>query len=146
MNTNRGLTRFESPFFDLAKKFFNNDDFDFYPSFETRRNSGLSNISETDNEYVVEISAPGLKKEDIKIELENDILKISSDFEDQKEEKNDGYYRREFCRSSFERSFTLPKIVDKENISASMENGILSVSIPKLKEEKKKDSLKITIK
>jgi len=143
---NRGLTRFESPFFDLAKKFFNNDDFDFYPSFETRRNSGLSNISETDNEYVVEISAPGLKKEDIKIELENDILKISSDFEDQKEEKNDGYYRREFCRSSFERSFTLPKIVDKENISASMENGILSVSIPKLKEEKKKDSLKITIK
>lgn len=146
MNTNRGLTRFESPFFDLAKKFFNNDDFDFYPSFETRRNSGLSNISENENEYVVEISAPGLKKEDIKIELENDILKISSDFEDQKEEKNDGYYRREFCRSSFERSFTLPKIVDKENISASMENGILSVSIPKLKEEKKKDSLKITIK
>lgn len=143
---NRGLTRFESPFFDLAKKFFNNDDFDFYPSFETRRNSGLSNISENENEYVVEISAPGLKKEDIKIELENDILKISSDFEDQKEEKNDGYYRREFCRSSFERSFTLPKIVDKENISASMENGILSVSIPKLKEEKKKDSLKITIK
>lgn len=146
MNTNRGLTRFESPFFDLAKKFFNNDDFDFYPSFETRRNSGLSNISENENEYVVEISAPGLKKEDIKIELENDILKISSDFEDQKEEKNDGYYRREFCRSSFERSFTLPKIIDKENISASMENGILSVSIPKLKEEKKKDSLKITIK
>lgn len=146
MNTNRGLTRFESPFFDLAKKFFNNDDFDFYPSFETRRNSGLSNISENENEYVVEISAPGLKKEDIKIELENDILKISSDFEDQKEEKNDGYYRREFCRSSFERSFTLPNIVDKENISASMENGILSVSIPKLKEEKKKDSLKITIK
>ena len=142
---NRNLARFESPFFDLAKRFFDNNDFDFVPTFETRRNSGLSNISENENEYVVEISAPGLKKDEIKIELENDILKISSEIKDEKDEKRDGYYRVEFFKSSFERSFSLPKIVDKQNISAKMEDGILLVNIPKMKEEKK-ENLKITIK
>jgi len=137
------LMKTDTPFLNLAKKFFDNE-FEYIPAFE-RRNNGLSNVLEKENEYQIELSAPGLKKEDIKIELENDVLKISSNFEDQKEEKNDGYYRREFYKSSFERNFTLPKIANKNEISAQMENGILIVSIPKLKEEKT-ENIKISIK
>ena len=139
------LVTVRSPFLEMASKFFDNN-FDYYPSILERKNSGLSNVSENENEYLIEITAPGLKKEDIKIEIENDILKIYSDVEDSKEEKNDGYYRREFYKSSFERNFTLSNNVNKESISASMTDGILSVTIPKLKEEEKKSSLKITIK
>ena len=141
---NRNLARIDKPFFNLAKRFFDND-FDYFPFFENR-NGGLSNIMDKENEFLIEISAPGLKKEDIKIELDNDILRISSTIEDQKEENNDGYCRREFYKSSFERSFTVPKIADKNNISATMTDGILSVSVPKLKEEKKPDNIEIKIK
>ena len=145
---NRSLiSKTSSPFLDLAKQIFNDDMYVYTsPFFESKRSGGLSNVAENENEYVIEISAPGLKKEDIKIELENDVLKIYSDFEDQKEEQNDGYYRREFYKSSFERSFAIPKNVDKDAVTASMENGILNVVIPKLKEEKKNENIKITIK
>ena len=143
---NRSLVnRTENPFLDLARKFFDND-FDYYLPSSLTRNSGLSNVSENENEYLVEISAPGLKKEDIKIELENDVLKISSNIENQKEEKNEGYYRREFYKSSFERSFAIPKGANKDEISATMNDGILIVEIPKLKDEKKNENIKITIK
>ena len=142
---NRSLVnRTENPFLDLARRFFDND-FDYLPS-TLIKNSGLSNVSENENEYLVEISAPGLKKEDIKIELENDVLKISSNVENQKEEKNEGYYRREFYKSSFERSFAIPKGVNKDEISATMNDGILIVEIPKVKDEKKNENIKITIK
>lgn len=142
---NRSLvTRGESPFFNMAKKFFDND-FDYYlPSlFESK---GLSNVSENDNEYLIELSAPGFKKENINIQLENDILKISSNIEDKNEEKGEGYFRREFRKSSFERSFIIPDNVNKDEISASMEDGILNVKIPKMKKEEKKENIKITIK
>lgn len=141
---NRNLEITTSPFFDLAKKFFNTDNFN-YPEIFEKRNSGLSNVSENENNFSIEISAPGLKKEDIKIELENNILKISSEITDQKEEENNEYYRREFYMSSFERSFTLPNNTDKNNISASMNDGILNIIIPKLKEEKS-NNIKINIK
>lgn len=141
---NRSLSKIDRPFLDFAKRFFDND-FSYVPFFENRNNGGLSNILDKENEYLIELSAPGLKKEDIKIELDNDILRISSNSENEKEESNDGYYRREFYKSSFERSFTVPKIADKNGISATMTDGILTVSIPKLKEEKK-DNIEIKIK
>jgi len=140
---NRNLVE-TSPFFDLAKKFFNADNFN-YPEIFEKRNSGLSNVLENENDFSIEISAPGLKKEDIKIELENELLKIYSDFIDQKEKNKEGYHKKEFFKSSFERSFILPKNVNKNEISATMTDGILSVIIPKLKEEKS-DNIKITIK
>ena len=140
---NRTLEVTASPFFELANRFFGTD---IYPEiFESKKNSGLSNVSENENEFSIELSAPGLKKEDIKIELENDILKISSDIADKKEEEKNGYYRREFYMSSFERSFTLPKSANKSDISASMIDGILNITIPKLKEQKS-DNIKINIK
>ena len=141
---NRSLVnRTENPFLDLARRFFDND-FEYLPS-TLGKNSGLSNVSENEKEYLVEVSAPGLKKEDIKIEVENDVLKISSTVENEKEEKNEGYYRKEFFKSSFERNFSIPKGANKDEISATMTDGILNVVIPKLKEEKK-ENIKITIK
>ena len=132
-----------SPFFELANRFF---DMDIYPEiFESKKNSGLSNVSENENDFSIEISVPGLKKDDIKIELENDILKISSDIADKKEEEKNGYYRKEYYISNFERCFTLPKNANKIDISASMIDGILNITIPKLKEQKT-DNIKIDIK
>lgn len=140
---NRNLIQTSSPFLDLAKRFF---DTDFnYPLFENRYN-GLSNVLENENEYLIELSTPGFKKEDIKIELENDVLTISSEVEDKKEENGDGYHRREFYKSSFARSFTIPKNVNKNKISANMNDGILVIEIPKFVDEKKNEKLKITVK
>lgn len=142
---NRSLiSKNDNPFLDLARKFFDNE-FEYLPS-SLIKNNGLSNISENENEYLIELTAPGLKKEDIKIELENDVLKISSNVEDDKEEKNENYYRREFYKSSFERNFAIPKGVNKDEISATMTDGILIVEIPKMKEEKKSEGIKISIK
>jgi HSP20 family protein len=127
-----------SPFMDFAKRFFGDDDVNYVTTlFEGRGNCGLINVYEKENEYSIELSAPGLKKEDIKIELNDDVLKISSVVEDKKEDKFDGYYRKEFRKSSFERSFTIPKDVVKNEISATMTDGILVLTAPKFKEEKK---------
>jgi HSP20 family protein len=145
MNSNKNLIpRFESPFFDFARRLFDGDN--YLPFFESKGTLALSNILDNGNEYVVELSTPGFKKEDIKIELDNDILTISSSIEDKKEEKDKGYYRREFHKSSFERSFSLPKSADKNKISATMNDGILTVTIPKIKEEKKTENIQIKIK
>lgn len=142
---NRSLiSKNDNPFLDLARKFFDNE-FEYLPS-SLIKNNGLSNISENENEYLIELTAPGLKKEDIKIELENDVLKISSSIENNKEEKNENYYRREFYKSSFERNFAIPKGVNTDEISATMTDGILIVEIPKMKEEKKSEGIKISIK
>lgn len=135
-----------SPFVDFAKRFFGDDDVNYVTTlFEGRGNCGLINVYEKENEYSIELSAPGLKKEDIKIELNDDVLRISSVVEDKKEEKFDGYYRKEFRKSSFERSFTIPKDVVKNEISATMADGILVLTAPKFKEEKKEGTT-ITIK
>ena len=82
----------------------------------------------------------GLKKDDFKIQLDNNILTISSEVKDEKEEEEKNYTRKEFHYSSFSRSFTLPRIVNLEKIKADYENGILKVILPK------KDEAKVEIK
>lgn len=142
MNTNKNLL--VSPFTDFMKKFFDDDTNYVTTLFESRGNCGLINVYEKENEYTIELSAPGLKKDDIKIELNENVLRISSTVEDNKDDNFDGYYRKEFRKSSFERSFTIPKDVVKNEISAIMTDGILVLTAPKFK-EKKKDSTTITI-
>lgn len=143
MNTNKNLL--VSPFTDFMKKFFDDDTNYVTTLFESRGNCGLINVYEKENEYTIELSAPGLKKDDIKIELNENVLRISSTVEDNKDDNFDGYYRKEFRKSSFERSFTIPKDVVKNEISAIMTDGILTLTAPKFKEEKK-ESTTITIK
>lgn len=90
------------------------------------------NTSETEKEYQVEIAVPGLKKDDFKINLEHNILSISSETKTETEEKDgEKVTKREFNYSSFQRSFSLPENVDKDQISAEYIDGILKLHIPK---------------
>ncbi|MFN3640803.1 MAG: Hsp20/alpha crystallin family protein [Flavobacterium sp.] len=94
------------------------------------------NIKETDTSYVVELAAPGKRKEDFIIELEDSVLTISTETKSEKDEKdNEGRYtRREFSYSSFKRAFTLPDTVNDFEINASYENGVLHITLPKKEE------------
>ena len=90
------------------------------------------NIYENNEKFAIEIAAPGLEKEDFKIDLKNEIITVSSEISDKKEETNKGkVIRSEFRYVSFQRSFALPKEVDVANIKASNKNGILTIELPK---------------
>jgi HSP20 family protein len=105
------------------------------------------NIRETANHFEVEVAAPGMKKEEFKVELDGNLLTISSERKNE-ETVNEGerYSRREFSYQSFERSFQLPKdVVDIEQIKARYENGLLMLTIPKKEEAKQKPPRMIEI-
>ena len=101
------------------------------------------NLKETDTKIEVELAAPGMKREDFKVAVDNDILMISSEKEDEKEvvRKKDNYIRREFNYQSFSRTFSLPETIDESKIEANYKDGILHVVVPK-KEGAKKRALK----
>ena len=94
------------------------------------------NITENKDNYQVALAAPGLKKEDFKIDVEGNMLTISSEKEENKEEKNEKYTRKEYSYSSFSRSFTLPEDVKQEAIDAHYENGELKIMLPRREELK----------
>jgi HSP20 family protein len=105
------------------------------------------NIRETGDAFVVEMAAPGMKKDDFKVELDGNQLTISSERQTQDEEKDgDRYTRREYSYQSFQRVFQLPKeVVDAENIEAKYENGVLNLVIPKREEAKQRPPRMIQI-
>jgi len=104
------------------------------------------NISETVREYKVLIAAPGLKKDDFKIDLEGNMLSISSEKKEQKEEKGEKFSRKEYSFSSFSRRFTLPDGVNRDKIEATYEDGILQLMLPKSDISKNISVKKIAIK
>jgi HSP20 family protein len=106
------------------------------------------NIRETKDSYEVEMAAPGMKKEDFKIELDRNILTISSEKSEEHEEQGEEekYSRKEFSYQSFQRSFNLPKeVVDEDKIEARYREGVLHLTIPKREEAKQKPPRKIEI-
>ena len=104
------------------------------------------NIKESSDEFEVELAAPGFVKTDFNIELNHDMLTISSEKKVENETKEGQQFaRREFSYQSFSRSFTLPNTVDNDKIKAKYENGILRVSIPKKEEAKPKPSNRLHI-
>lgn len=114
--------------------FFGRDMLDF-PGFG---NSPKVNIREDDDNYYVEVAAPGMKKEDFNLSLDNDVLTISSEIKEEKENRNGNYTRREFSYSSFSRSFTLPELAEADKIEAKYKDGILNIIMPKKEEAKRK--------
>lgn len=96
------------------------------------------NIHESDDNFLVAVAAPGKTREDFRIELDNDVLTISSEEkkENENSEKNGRFTRKEFNYSTFKRAFSLPDSVDNEKISASYNNGVLEINIPKREEAK----------
>ncbi len=97
------------------------------------------NVSEDDKEYKVEVAAPGMTKDDFKINVANDELVIAMEKkgDSKDEDKDKKYLRREFSYSKFEQHLTLPDNVERENISAGMNDGVLTIDIPKMTEEEK---------
>ena len=106
------------------------------------------NLKETDDLLKIELAAPGMKKEDFKVEIDNNTLLISSEKEEEKEEtrKKDNYIRKEFNYQSFFRSFSLPEYIDESKIEANYKDGILHIDIAKKEGGKRKTTKKIAIK
>ncbi len=120
--------------------FFNED---FFPTFN--RNTGTLpavNIREDEKAFYLELAVPGMDKKDLRIEVKDDVLTISSEHKETKQDESEGYRRKEFSYSSFCRSFYLPEDVNGERIGAIYKDGILNVEIPKLEEEKKKEKIR----
>lgn len=134
----------------LLNDFFNDAWFD--SSLSNWRSAGASlpaiNVKETNDEFEIEVAAPGMKRDDFKVELDNNLLTISSEREDNRDEKDDegNYTRREFSYQSFQRSFTLPQErVDSDKVAARYADGILHITVPKKESAKVKPTKQITI-
>ncbi len=95
-----------------------------------------ANISESAEKFHLELAAPGLKKADFKLKLEKDVLSISVDHSNQNTDETRNYTKREFSYSSFMRTFNLPESANAEGITASYQDGVLSIDIPKREEAK----------
>ena len=103
-----------------------------------------TNILENDNTYILEFAVPGMKKSDFKVNLENNVLTVSAEIEENKENEALNYSRKEFTVSSFSRTFTVPKTVNADDVKADYKNGILTVKLPKKEEVKITKEIKIS--
>lgn len=130
----------------LINEFFNDEWFDnFFNLPLIKNNTPTVNIIEEKDKYKIELFAPGLDKDDFKIDLNDNILTLSCEKKIENEEKDVKYLHREFKYSKFKRSFSLPDNVDINEIVAKYKNGILIVNIPKKTEEIKKNTRIIKI-
>lgn len=126
---------------------------DFADNEYQRRNVSTApaiNVKESDEDYVVELAAPGMKKDDFHVHVDEEgNLRVkfekNSDNTQQEQKKNVRYLRREFSYSKFEQTLILPDDVDREKISARVENGVLTVVLPKLRPVQSKVARQITI-
>ena len=132
------LNSFPALFDDL----FNRDLFNWGQSNSSDTNTTVPavNIKETNDNYEVEVAAPGMTRKDFKVELDGHILTIRSEKSDEQQEKEEGNYtRKEFSYQSFLRTFNLPKeVVDVDKIQAKYSDGVLHLLIPKKEEAKQR--------
>lgn len=125
--------------------FFNDRFFKQINSSASQPHSPAVNVIEEDNAYRIEVAVPGVKREDFKLEVENDVLTISTEMKESKKDQQPNFLRREFNFQSFNRSFQLPETVDQEKIQASHEAGILKVTLPKQEEMVQKATKQIEV-
>lgn len=125
---------------DVFNDFFDND-----WMMRSNATAPAINVMERENGYELELAAPGMTKEDFKVSLNADgDLVINMEKKHGEDEKKHGHYlRREFSYSKFQQTMLLPEDADREAIDATVENGVLTVSIPKLKKAEPKDSTKL---
>ena len=138
LRNNRFLPGFTDDFF--GKDFLA----DFFDSSANKTIPEV-NVLENAEGYKIEVAAPGLAKNDFKIEVNNNVLTISSEKETKLEDEKEKFIRREFSYSSFKRSFSLPESVNQDKIKANHKDGILMVEIPKRDEAKEKPKREIKI-
>lgn len=143
------LLRFSNVYPRLINRMLDDESLDMTNRHYSSTNTTLPsvNLKEDANGFELELAAPGLTKGDFKIEVDKNVLTISSDRQLERETKDGQQFtRREFSYQSFSRTFTLPQIAESDRIEAKYESGILRVSIPKKEEAKPKPARKIEIK
>ena len=120
---------------DIFNDFFDNDWME-----KANATAPAINVVEHENDYCIEVAAPGMTKDDFQIHIDdNDNLVITMEkkSENKEERKKEHYLRREFSYSKFQQTMILPDDVDKEKISAQVENGVLNIDLPKFSEQEK---------
>jgi HSP20 family protein len=122
----------------------------FYNDYMPKANctAPAINVKESDKAYTVELAAPGMKKDDFNVHINDEgnlVVKLESKQEKKEEDKTTRYLRREFSYSKYEQTLILPDDVQKDAISAKVEHGVLTVELPKIVEEKVKVSRQIDI-
>jgi HSP20 family protein len=132
----------QNPFFPVFSDSFFRENFLNDSDWTT---SPAVNIAEDNDAFRIEVAAPGLGKEDFRINVEKRVLEISSEKQTSNETSDEKYHRREFSYSSFKRTFSLPEYADTDNIKANYNNGILRVSVPKIEAAKNKPAKEISI-
>jgi HSP20 family protein len=139
--------RNEMPFYSFSNLFDNFFEREFPNALRSRASSTVPavNVIENKDSFQLEVAAPGMNKNDFKLQINNNVLSITVEKEVEKEENDTNYTRKEFSYSSFERSFTLPDSANSDNINAAYENGVLKISIPKKEEAKEKPVREISI-
>lgn len=144
------------PFGNLnTHDFFDMDDFfdnrkwmkDMLPVdfWNGKKNEPALNIKETDDNFEIELAAPGFAKKDFEVTIEDNCLNISAEKSTSEEEKDDNYTRKEFSYNAFERALQLPETVKQEEIKAAYKDGILSFNLTKKEEAKKVPPKKVEI-
>lgn len=139
-NRNNGFPALSS----MIDNFFN-DSTNLVDDWRTNVNMPAVNISEEEGQFKLEVAVPGIKKEDLEVEVTGNLLKISAEQKNETEETEENYTRKEFSYSSFYRSFRLPETVDANAIDAKYQDGILNISLPKLAIEDSGNSKTIAV-
>jgi HSP20 family protein len=140
--TNGDFPSFRSLYNDVLnlERFFEDE-----PMLNRLRQVPSVNIREKDAAFEVEMAAPGMDKKDFKLQLENNVLSISAEKKEEKNEETETFTRREFSYNSFVRSFELPTTVNADSIEARYQDGILRLILPKKEEAKQKTKKQIAI-
>ncbi len=128
---------------EVFNDFFNTD---FMP--KASATAPAINVMESDKDYTVELAAPGLKKEDFKVNINDDgnlVIKMEQKDEQKEEDKSRHYLRREFSYSKYEQTLILPDDVEKDQIAARVDNGVLTIDLPKIAAAQKKPARQIDI-
>jgi len=117
-------------FDNVFDNFFNND--------LINSASPSVNVKESTDKFTLDVAAPGMKKEDFDIKVDQNLLTVCAEKEESEEEKEEQYYRKEFSYSSFSRSFQLPENIEKDKIEANYKDGVISINLPKNENAKQK--------
>ena len=141
------ITKFTPRTPSLMERFMENELRNWFPTFGAETNVPAVNVKETDKEIQLEVAAPGMKKEDFDIEMENGTLVISSEHQEERKEDDGEYACREFNYHAFRRTFDIPEhMVNRDKIDAKYHDGILRIHLPKTETSRTKPHRKIEVK
>lgn len=122
---------FMKPFPSVFSEMFDNHNNHFEGNYIPQNAIPAVNVKENKKDFKIELAAPGMKKNDFNVDVNNGVLTISSEKEENSEVDEENYTRKEFSFSSFKRAFTLPENINNENIEAKYEDGVLEVTLKK---------------